>query len=54
MQRPTTTDELKCLIASKLDVAEFLDIIGYTLFDLVEVLENEIDENYEELLAACK
>jgi hypothetical protein len=53
MQRPTTTEELKCLIASKLDVAELLDIIGYTMFDLVEVLEEEIDANFDELLKAC-
>ena len=52
-QRPTTTDELKHLIASKLDVDEFLDIIGYTIFDLVEVLEEEIDANFDELLSAC-
>lgn len=53
MQRPTTTDELKLLIASKLDVAEFLDIIGFTMFDLVEALGDVIDENYDELLEAC-
>jgi hypothetical protein len=45
-------DELKLLIASKLDVAEFLDIIGYTMFDLVEALEDEIIENKVELAKA--
>lgn len=46
-------DDLKLLIASKLDVAEFLDIIGYTMFDLVEVLTDEINENKQELERAC-
>jgi hypothetical protein len=52
-QRPTTTEELQTLVANKLDVMEFLDIIGYTMYDLVEVLRAELDENFEELLAAC-
>jgi len=47
-------EELKMLIASKLDVTEFLDIIGYTMFDLVEVLEEEIQNNKQELLRACE
>jgi len=46
--------ELKSLIAAKLDVVEFLDIIGYEMDDLVEVLENEIEEYEEQLMAACK
>lgn len=53
MIKPTTTDELKILIASKLDVDEFLDVIGFTMFDLVEVLHDQIEENFEELLKAC-
>lgn len=48
-----TLDELKDLIASKLDVAEFLDILGWTMFDLVEALEDEIRENKAELMKAC-
>ena len=47
-------DELKVLIASKLDITEFLDIIGYDLCDLVEVLEDEIEEYQQELLSACR
>jgi hypothetical protein len=48
-----TLDELKALIASKLDVVEFLDILGWTMFDLVEALEDEIIENKIELMKAC-
>lgn len=53
--RPTTMDiqDLKTLIASRLDVEEFLDLIGWTMFDLVDALEEVIDENFEELLEAC-
>lgn len=53
--RPTTMEvrDLKDLIASRLDVEEFLDIIGYTLFDLVENMDAEIEDNFEELLKAC-
>jgi hypothetical protein len=46
-------DDLKALVASKLDVAEFLDILGWTMFDLVEALEDEIIENKIELMKAC-
>jgi hypothetical protein len=46
--------ELKYLIVAKLDVLEFLDIIGYDLADLVEVLEDEIEENQEELTRAVR
>ena len=46
--------ELKILIPAKLDVTEFLDIIGYELSDLVEVLGDEIEEHQEQLMAACK
>jgi hypothetical protein len=44
---------LKELIAAKLDVMEFLDIIGYSMYELVDVLEEEIEENSEELERAC-
>ena len=51
MVRPTTTktEDIKFLIASKLDVTEFLDIIGWDLFDLVEHMEEQIEEHSEEL-----
>lgn len=45
-------EELKTLIASRLDVTEFLDIIGYDLYDLVEALEDEIVDYQEELSKA--
>lgn len=53
-QRTIATEELKDLIASRLDVSEFLDIIGYTMYDLVEALGDEIDTHFEELLDACE
>lgn len=46
-------EELKELVASKLDVMEFLDIVGYTMYDLVEALEEVIVENRHELERAC-
>lgn len=46
--------ELKYEIAAKLDVLEFLDIIGYDLSDLVELLEDEICEHEDELARACR
>jgi hypothetical protein len=49
-----TVDDLKVLIASKLDVIEFLDILGYDLCDLVEILEEEIEENFSKLMQACR
>jgi len=45
--------ELKELIKHKLDIDEFLDIIGYDITDLVEKLEEEIEEFKEELFRAC-
>lgn len=47
-------EELKLLIPAKLDVIEFLDIIGYDLADLVEILEDEIEEHQIELISACQ
>jgi len=46
-------NELKLLIAARMDVTEFLDIIGYDLADLLEKLGEEIEEFREELVAAC-
>ena len=46
-------NELKLLIAARMDVTEFLDIIGYDLADLLEKLVEEIEEFREELVAAC-
>lgn len=54
--RPTTTElqELKFLIASRLDVEEFLDILGWTMYDLVDYLDDAIEEKFEDLLDACE
>lgn len=46
-------NELKLLIAARLDVTDFLDIIGYELADLLDVLDDELENHYQELLAAC-
>jgi hypothetical protein len=54
--RPTTTEvqELKDLIGSRLDVTEFLDALGWTLYDLVDNMPTEIlEEHFEDLLDAC-
>jgi hypothetical protein len=47
-------DDLKVLIAAELDVIDFLDIIGYDLCDLVEILEDEIEEYKTQLISACR
>lgn len=55
--RSTTTEvaDLKILVASRLDVTEFLDILGWTLYDLVEQLDEKIfEENFDDLLDACE
>lgn len=54
MQRTTTTSELKDLIASRLDVTEFLDLIGFTMYDLVDALDTVINDNFEVLLEAVE
>lgn len=54
--RPTTTEveDIKFLIASRLDVTEFLDLLGWTMFDLVEYLDPSVlEENFDTLMEAC-
>lgn len=54
--RPTTTEvqDIKFLIASRLDVSEFLDILGWTMFDLVDYLPEEVfEERFDDLMDAC-
>jgi len=46
-------DELKDLIVAKLDVIEFLDILGYDLADIVDKFGEEIEEYQQELRSAC-
>jgi len=46
-------DELKDLIVAKLDVTEFLDILGYELSDIIDKFEEELENNQQELISAC-
>jgi hypothetical protein len=50
---PADIEELKQRIIHGLDVMEFLDIIGYNLADLVNLLEEEIEEYHTQLSRAC-
>ena len=52
--KPTTMEvqDLQYLVASRLDVAEFLDIIGFDMHMLVEALHENVEEHFEELLKA--
>lgn len=46
--------DLKDLIASRLDVTEFLDTLGWTMYELVEALNPEVfEEHFDDLMDAC-
>ncbi len=47
-------DELKLLIVHNLDVYEFLDILGVSFAELVDILEEQIEEEYTRLHDACR
>lgn len=47
-------DDLKYLIAAKLDVLEFLDILGLDLEDIIDKFEEEIENEKERLMGACR
>jgi len=47
-------EELKLLIAHNIDLLEFLDIIGISYPELLDLLEEQIEEQYEELRRACE
>ena len=47
-------DELKDLIAAKLDVTEFLDILGLELVEILDKFEDEIEDAKQELHRACR
>ncbi len=47
-------EELKQLIIHNLDIEELLDILGMDMADLVEKLEEEIEENFDELMEAVQ
>jgi len=43
-----TLDELKRLIAAKLEVDEVLDILGFDLPELLDVLEDYVADSHED------
>jgi hypothetical protein len=47
-----TLEELKDLIIHNLDIAEFLDILGLTLSDIVDKFDDEIEESFDDLVKA--
>ena len=47
-------EELKHLVAAKLDVTEFLDILGLELVDIIDKFEDELEEFKQELYVACR
>ena len=47
-------DELKALIIHNLDIEEFLDLLGMDIKDLVDRFEEEINENFVELMKAVQ
>lgn len=47
-------DELKDLIVAKLDITQFLDILGYDLADIIDKFGDEIEEHRQELVSACE
>ena len=47
-------DELKLLIVHNLDVLEFLDILDVSFAELVDILEDQVEEEYTRLHAACR
>lgn len=47
-------EELKQLVAAKLDVTEFLDILGLELIDIIDKFEEEVEDAKQELYDACR
>jgi len=47
-------EELHDLIAAKLDITEFLDILGLEFLDIIDKFQDEITEHKTELLEACR
>lgn len=48
-----TLEELKDLIIHNLDIAEFLDILGLTLSDIIDKFDDEIEESFDDLVKAA-
>lgn len=46
-------EELKLLIAHNLDVLEFLDILGISFPELIDILQEQCEEQRQDLLRAC-
>lgn len=42
-------EELKLRIASQFDPVDLLDLLSFTMYDLVEALKEQIEESREEL-----
>ena len=47
-------EELKLLIAHNMDVLEVLDILDISLPELLDILEDQIEEEYSRLHDACR
>ena len=45
-----TIEELKAKILAGLDVLQFLDALGVSFAELIDKFEEEIEENYEDLV----
>lgn len=45
---PDEFEDLKCRIAATMDPTTLLDFLGFTMFDLVSVLREQIEEQHEE------
>jgi hypothetical protein len=54
MTNHPSLEELKLLIASKLTIEEVMDILGWSMYDLVEEIETSIEENLKEFEDACR
>jgi len=51
---PNELDDVKDEIAKKMDVYEMLDVLDYTMYDLVEVLGGAILDKLEEFKEALR
>jgi hypothetical protein len=54
MPQHNDIEELKLLIAHNLDVIELLDILGISFPELLDILEDQIEDEYQELHRACE
>mgnify|MGYP006136755221 CR=1 FL=1 len=47
-------DDLKALIIAKLDITDLMDLLGLEMADIVDLLEEQIEEEYPRLQRACR